>query len=155
MRTVERAPSAHPCARDRSPALASTTTDSWPGRALSVRLTMSGEAADVPGGYPLQSRQCVASPVMLRSADAGAPYLLRPGGACPAGFVSRADVVGVAGAGASLGAGDDAENNGSKPLNAQGVPRATHAQGTSGSAAGWCAWPRAPLLVKRRMGSGR
>ena len=81
---------------------------------------MSDEAADVPGGYPLQSRQCVASPVMLRSADAGAPYLLRPGGACPAGFVSRADVVGVAGAGASLGAGDDAENNGSKPLDVDG-----------------------------------
>jgi hypothetical protein len=34
--------------------------------------------------------------------------------------VSRADVVGVAGAGVSLGAGDDAETNGSKPLDVDG-----------------------------------
>ena len=62
----------------------------------------------------------MASPVMLHSADAGAPYLFRPGGACPAWFVSGADVVGVAGAGASLGGGDEAEDNCSKPLDVDG-----------------------------------
>ena len=46
------------------------------------------------------------------------PYLLRPGGACPAGFVSGADV--VAGAGASIGAGDEAEDNCSNPLDVDG-----------------------------------
>jgi hypothetical protein len=50
VRTPGRAISAHLCARDRSPVLASTTADSWPGRALSVHSTLSGEAADVPGG---------------------------------------------------------------------------------------------------------
>ena len=69
----------------------------------------------------------MAPPVMLRSADAGAPYLLRPGRACPAGFVSGADVVGVAGAGASLGGGDDAENNCSKPLGVDGGCAGTRA----------------------------
>jgi hypothetical protein len=46
----------------------------------------------------------------------GVPYLSRPGGACPAGFVSGADVVGVAGAGALLGGGDEAEDNCSAPV---------------------------------------
>jgi len=71
-------------------------------------------------GYPLQSTKSVVSPVMLHSADAGAPYLLRPGGACPALFVSGADVVGVAGAGASLGGGDEAEDSCSELLEFDG-----------------------------------
>ena len=57
---------------------------------------------------------------MLHSADVGAPYLLRPGGACPAVFVSGAEVVGVAGAGASLGGGDEAEDSCSEPLEFDG-----------------------------------
>ena len=57
---------------------------------------------------------------MLHSADAGAPYLLRPGGACPAAFVFGADVVGVAGAGASLGGGDEAEDSCSESLEFDG-----------------------------------
>jgi hypothetical protein len=62
----------------------------------------------------------MASPVVLHSADARAPYLLRPGGTCPAGFVSGADVVGVAGAGASLGGGDEAEDSCSEALEFDG-----------------------------------
>ena len=71
----------------------------------------------------------MVSPVMLHSADAGAPYLLRPGGACPAGFVSGADVVGVAGAGASLGGGDEAEDSCSEPLEFDGGRAGTCAPG--------------------------
>ena len=46
--------------------------------------------------------------------------MLCPGGACPAGFVSGADVIGVAGAGASLGGGDEAEDVCSKLLDFDG-----------------------------------
>ena len=44
------------------------------------------------------------------------PYLLRPGGACPAGFVFGADVIGVAGAGAPLGGGNEADESCSAPV---------------------------------------
>jgi hypothetical protein len=42
--------------------------------------------------------------------------LLRPGGACPAGFVFCGDVVDVGGAGALLGESDEADDSGCKPL---------------------------------------
>ena len=66
---------------------------------------------------------------MLHSADAGARYLLRPGGACPAGFASGADVVGVAGARASLGGGDEGEDSCSEPLEFDGGRAGTCAPG--------------------------
>jgi hypothetical protein len=51
---------------------------------------------------------------MLHSADAGVRYLLRPGGACPAGFVFG--VIGVAGAGAPLGGSNEAADSCSAPV---------------------------------------
>jgi len=51
---------------------------------------------------------------MLHSTDAGVRYLLRPGGACPAGFVFG--VIGVAGAGAPLGGSNEAADSCSAPV---------------------------------------
>ena len=58
----------------------------------------------------------MASSVLVRPVDAGVSYPLRPGGAWPAGFVSGVGVIGVAGAGASLGPGDEAGDSCANPL---------------------------------------
>ena len=53
---------------------------------------------------------------MVRSVDAGVCYPLRPGGVWPAGFVFGVGVNGEAGASASLGGGDEAEDSCANPL---------------------------------------
>jgi hypothetical protein len=68
--------------------------------------------------------------------------LLSPGGACPAGFVIGVDVVGVAGADASLGASDEAEDGGARPVE------------FAGGCAGTCALAMARGTATRLEGDG-
>jgi hypothetical protein len=64
-------------ARDRSPVLAPTTADLLAGpRIISTSDFCQASVRAFRVGDPLQSRQSVASPVMLHSADAGASALL-------------------------------------------------------------------------------